>query len=89
MYILVSNVSVNIINDDLIQLFSTYGEVSFSVVVRDKESGRSKGRAFIEMPYEAQGEQAIAALNGTALDGKEISVQKIESKAGEFNNWPA
>lgn len=63
-----------------------YGEVSFSAVVRDKKSGRSKGRAFIEMPLEAEGEQAIAALNGTEFDGKEIFVQKIESKAGEFNN---
>jgi len=86
MHILVSNLSLNIINDDLIQLFSSYGEVSFSAVVRDQKNGRSKGRAFIEMPFEAQGEQAISALNGTALDGQEISVQKIEGKAGEFNN---
>ena len=86
MHILVSNLSQNIINDDLVQLFSTYGEVSFSAVVRDKKNGRSKGRAFIEMPYEAQGQQAIRALNGTSLDGCMISVQKIESKAGEFNN---
>ena len=86
MHILVSNLSINVINDDLIGLFSTYGEVSFSAVVRDKKNGRSKGRAFIEMPFEAQAEQAISALKGTALDGQEISVQKIEGKAGEFNN---
>ena len=86
MHILVSNLSIDVINDDLIQLFSTYGEVSFSAVVRDKKNGRSKGRAFIEMPFEAQGEQAISALNGALLDGHEISVQKIEAKAGEFNN---
>lgn len=86
MHLLVSNLSTHIINDDLIQLFSTYGEVSFSAIVRDKKNGRSKGRAFIEMPYEAQAHQAIAALNGTLLDGKEMTVQKIESKAGEFNN---
>ncbi len=86
MHILVSNLSKNVINDDLVQLFSTYGEVSFSAVVRDSKTGRSKGRAFIEMPYEAQAEQAISALNGTALDGKEMTVQKIEDKAGEFRN---
>ncbi len=73
-------------NDDLVRLFSVYGEVSFSAVVRDKATGRSKGRAFIEMPFEGQGAQAIAALNGTALDGREITVQIIEDKAGEFNN---
>ncbi len=86
MHILVSNLSKNVINDDLVQLFSAYGEVSFSAVVRDSKTGRSKGRAFIEMPYEAQAEQAISALNGTALDGKEMTVQKIEDKAGEFKN---
>jgi RNA recognition motif-containing protein len=86
MHILVSNLSTNVINDDLIQLFSTYGEVSFSIIVRDTKNGRSKGRAFIEMPFEAQAQQAIAALNGTLLDGKEMTVQKIEGKAGEFNN---
>jgi RNA recognition motif-containing protein len=86
MHILVSNLSIDVINDDLIQLFSTYGEVSFSVVVRDKINGRSKGRAFIEMPFAAQGEQAISALNGALLDGREMSVQKIEAKLGEFNN---
>lgn len=86
MHILVSNLSMSVINDDLLKLFSLYGEVSFSAVVRDKKTGRSKGRAFIEMPYDAQGEQAISALNGTAVDGEEITVQKIESKAGEFNN---
>lgn len=86
MHILVSNLSTNVINDDLVQLFSVYGEVSFSTIVRDKKNGRSKGRAFIEMPYEAQAQQAIAALHGTLLDGKEISVQKIEGILGEFNN---
>lgn len=86
MHILVSNLSMNVINDDLIHLFSLYGVVSFSTIVRDKQNGRSKGRAFIEMPYEAQAEQAISALNGKELDGKAISVQKLEDKAGEFNN---
>ena len=86
MHILVSNLSLNIINDDLVKLFSPFGEVSFSTIVRNKLNGRSKGRAFIEMPYQAEGEQAISALDGTELDGREISVQKIESKAGEFNN---
>jgi RNA recognition motif-containing protein len=86
MHILVSNLSLNIISDDLEKRFSLYGEVSFSAVVRDRKTGRSKGRAFVEMPYEAQGHQAISALNGTEWDGHEITVQKIEAKAGEFNN---
>ncbi len=86
MHILVSNLSIDVISDDLTQLFSAYGEVSFSAVVRDKKNGRSKGRAFIEMPFEAQGEQAISALNGMVFNGKVLDVQKIEAKAGEFLN---
>lgn len=86
MNILISNLSVNINNDDLITLFSAFGKVSYAAVVREKKTGRSKGNAFLEMPYEAEGEQAVNALNRTLLDGKEIMVQEILYKAGEFNN---
>lgn len=86
MNILVSNLSANIIGNDLVQLFSLYGEVSYAAVVRDKKSGRSKGNAFLEMPHEAEAEQAIVALNETLLDGKKITVQEIVYKPGEFNN---
>jgi RNA recognition motif-containing protein len=86
MNILVSNLSSNIIADDLIAMFSVYGEVSYAAIVRDKKSGRSKGNAFLEMPHEAEGEQAIFALNHSVLDGMEILVQEIIYKPGEFNN---
>jgi RNA recognition motif-containing protein len=86
MNILVSNLSANVIATDLVSLFSTYGEVSFAAIVRDKKSGRSKGNAFLEMPHEAQGEQAIVALNQSTVDGMKILVQEIIYKPGEFNN---
>jgi len=86
MNILVCNLSLNIISNDLRQLFAEYGEVSFVVVVRDKKNGRSTGTAFVEMPQEANAEQAIVALHQRELDGKQISVQQIGYKAGEFNN---
>jgi RNA recognition motif-containing protein len=86
MNILVSNLSTNIIGNDLVELFSTYGKVSYAAIVREKGTGRSKGDAFIEMPNEAEAEQAISALNHTLLDGKEMLVQQIRYKPGEFNN---
>ena len=86
MNILISNLTNNIISSDLVKLFSVYGNVSYAAVVRDRKTGRSKGNAFLEMPNEAQGEQAIMALNHTRLDGQEILVQEIQYKAGEFNN---
>lgn len=86
MNILVSNLSENIIRNDLVEMFAVYGEVSYAAIVRDKKSGRSKGTAFLEMPHEAQGEQAIIALNHLLVDGREMIVQEIVYKPGEFNN---
>lgn len=86
MNILVSNLSESINNSDLVSLFSAFGAVSYAAIVREKASGRSKGTAFLEMPFEAQAEQAIAALHASFLDGKRIFVQEIIYKAGEFNN---
>ena len=86
MNIHVTNLSSNIMDDDLGKLFSAYGEVSFIAVVRDKNNGRSKGNAFVEMPVQAQAEQAILALHHMEIDGLKISVHEVEYKAGEFNN---
>ena len=86
MNILVTNLSTNVIEDDLSRMFSVYGEVSFVAVVRDKKSGRSKGSAFLEMPHEAEAEQAIVALHHSLVDGMKIFVQEIVYKPGEFNN---
>lgn len=86
MNILVSNLSTNIINRDLLQLFSVYGSVSYVTIIRDHKSGRSQGAAFLDMPHESEGEQAILALNHSMLDGRVIAVEEIIYKAGEFNN---
>ncbi|MFL5740643.1 MAG: RNA recognition motif domain-containing protein [Flavisolibacter sp.] len=86
MNIHVTNLSFNIIEADLRKLFSAYGRIGSLVIVRDRLNGRSKGNAFVEMPVQSQGEQAIMALNRMELDGKRISVHEIEYRAGEFNN---
>ena len=86
MNILVSNLSESINNSDLVSLFSAFGNVSYAAIVREKRSGRSKGTAFLEMPFEAQAEQAITALHLSFLVGKRILVQEIIYKPGEFNN---
>lgn len=86
MNIHVSNLSLSIIESDLNRLFAAYGDVAFVVIVRDKKNGRSKGSAFVEMPQQTQGAQAIMALNNMEIDNQKISVREIEYKAGEFNN---
>jgi RNA recognition motif-containing protein len=86
MNIHIANLSLNIAETDLKKLFSAYGEVGFVVIIRDKSNGRSKGNAFVEMPVQSQGDQAIRALNRMLIDGQEISVREMQYEAGEFNN---
>ena len=86
MTIHISNLSLNIIEGDLHKLFSAYGEVVFLRIIRDRGNGRSNENAFVEMPLQAHGEQAINALDKMEIDGQKISVKKIEYKPGEFNN---
>ena len=86
MNILVSNLSINIIDADLRRLFNLYGEVEFVSIARDKNNGRSMGNAVIEMPLYKQGTQAIISLDNTVLDGKRISVSEINYRPGKSIN---
>lgn len=74
MNIYVGNLSFQMTDDQLSELFSEFGEVSSAKVVMDKMSGRSKGFAFVEMPDDAAGEKAIAALNGKDSLGRALRV---------------
>lgn len=67
-------------------MFAVYGQVSYVAIVRDPENGRSKGTAYLHMPYEAQGEQAVLALHLSLFNGRTLTVQPIAYKAGEFSN---
>jgi RNA recognition motif-containing protein len=82
----VTNLSLSIIDSDLSTLFAAYGVVSFVVIVRDIKNGRSRGIAFVEMPVQAQAQQAILGLHKMEIDGQKISVREIEYNPGEFNN---
>jgi RNA recognition motif-containing protein len=61
-------------------LFEPYGNVDRVNVVTDRETGRSRGFAFVEMADAAQADQAIAALNGHNLDGRALSVNEARPK---------
>jgi len=72
MNIYAGNLSWNLKDQDLSNLFATYGEVSSAKIVTDKFTGRSKGFGFVEMTNDDQAQAAIAALNGPKLDGRKI-----------------
>jgi len=76
MNILANNLSVNLIDSDIRRLFAPFGVVNSAEVVKDKLTGRSKGRALISMPVETEARQAIVSLDQTTIDGKKISVKQ-------------
>ncbi|MBE2230879.1 MAG: RNA-binding protein [Chitinophagaceae bacterium] len=80
MNIYVGNLSWNLKDQDLQNLFATHGEVSSAKIVTDKFTNRSKGFGFVEMPNDDQAQAAIAALNGTEVDGRNIVVNESRPK---------
>jgi RNA recognition motif-containing protein len=80
MNIYVGNLPYKMRDDDLGKLFSTYGTVSESKVVVDKVSGRSKGFGFVEMPNQAEGDEAIKQLDGKEIEGRNIKVNVAKPK---------
>jgi RNA recognition motif-containing protein len=80
MNIYVGNLSWNLKDQDLSNLFATHGEVTSAKIVTDKFTNRSKGFGFVEMPNDDQAQAAIAALNGTDVDGRNIVVNESRPK---------
>jgi RNA recognition motif-containing protein len=68
------NMSYDTTEDALRALFAGVGEVESVNVITDRRSGRSKGFGFVEMATEEEAQAAISQLNGTTLDGRQISV---------------
>jgi RNA recognition motif-containing protein len=62
--------------------FARFGQVTSCKIVREKETGRSKGYGFIEMPNDDEAQAAIAALNEKELDGRVIVVKPANPKPG-------
>lgn len=80
MNLYIGNLDYNIKEEQLRELFEELGEVSSVKVITDKFTGRSKGFGFIEMPNDAEAEQAIASLNGKSLKDRELSVTVARPK---------
>ncbi|PKP36852.1 MAG: RNA-binding protein [Bacteroidetes bacterium HGW-Bacteroidetes-14] len=74
MNIFVSSLSFRAKKEDLAELFAPYGEVTSARIIFNRETRRSKGYGFVEMPNETEGNAAIAALNGSDHMGRTINV---------------
>jgi RNA recognition motif-containing protein len=80
MNIYVGNLSWNLKDQDLSNLFTPYGEVASAKIVMDKFTQRSKGFGFVEMPNDEQAQAAIAQLNGSEVDGRNLVVNESRPK---------
>ena len=86
MKLYVGNLSFNASNQDLTELFGTVGTVESANIIEDRETGRSRGFGFVEMSSQADGEAAIAQLNGKEVDGRELKVNeaKPQERSGGY-----
>lgn len=82
MNIYVGNLSWNLKDQDLQNLFAPYGEVTSAKIVSDKFTNRSKGFGFVEMTNDDEAKAAIEALNGTEVDSRNIVVNESRPKEG-------
>jgi RNA recognition motif-containing protein len=82
MNIYVGNLSWNLKDQDLTDLFTPYGEVTTAKIVIDKFTQRSKGFGFVEMPNDEQAQAAITQLNGSEVDGRNLVVNESRPKEG-------
>ena len=78
--IFVGNLDFSATDSSLRALFEPYGTVERVNVVTDRDTGRSRGFAFVEMTDAAQADAAIAALNGANLDGRALNINEAKPK---------
>ncbi len=76
MKLYVGGLAYSVTEQELETLFAEYGKVVSAAVIKDRDSGQSKGFGFIEMAEDAEAKAAMAALNGKELSGRSIMVNE-------------
>jgi len=80
MRIFVANLTWSTTEEELSQLFESYGIVDRAQIITDRETGRSRGFGFVEMPNGSEAQAAIAGLNGTSLGGRPLTVNEARQR---------
>ncbi len=80
--IFVGNLPFRAEQEDIIELFATYGEVSNCSLPLERDTGRKRGFAFVEMADDAAEQRAIEALQGAELMGRPLRINKAEPRSG-------
>jgi len=76
----VGNLSYDMTDADLTQLFEQHGQVASVQIIMDRDTGRSKGFAFVEMATDQDAQNAIQALNGYMSNGRALNVNEARPK---------
>jgi RNA recognition motif-containing protein len=87
MNLYVSNLGFQVNDDDLMKLFAQYGQVSSAKVINDRETGRSRGFGFVEMPSDEEARRAIKELEGKPVEGRSLSVSEARPKSDSRNSF--
>jgi RNA recognition motif-containing protein len=92
--IFVGKLSFDTTEQGLTDLFTAYGQVSSVAIINDRETGKSRGFGFVEMPELKEAQKAIKELDGKELDGRNIAVsaakereERPRSQAGYRRSW--
>ena len=80
MNIFVARLNYNTTSEDLQEVFEQFGGVDSAKVIIDRDTGKSKGFAFVEMPNDDEANEAIRSLDGSELAGNEIVAKKAEPR---------
>jgi cold-inducible RNA-binding protein len=80
MNIFVGNLTWSTTEDELTQLFAPYGSVDRVQIATDRDTGRSRGFGFVEMPDAREAQAAIDGLNGTSVGGRPLTVNEARQR---------
>jgi len=80
MRIFVANIAFTTTEDELSQLFESYGIVDRAQIMTDRDTGRSRGFGFVEMPDATEAQAAIDGLHGTSLGGRMLTVNEVRPR---------
>jgi RNA recognition motif-containing protein len=79
--IFVGNLTFGATEDAVRSMFEAYGPVDRVSIATDRDTGRSRGFGFVEMPNDSEGDSAINALNGQELDGRNLTINEARPKS--------
>src|SRR5690242_4634371 len=89
MKLFVAGLPYDLFDDELVEIFEKFGKITSAKVAIDKETGKSKGFAFVEMPNDEEAREAIEHLNDISLGKKPLVVKEAEDRntggPGRFN----